>query len=67
MNKDKVRKINSAPKDGSEILLYNGAYWEIGYWAKRGESDLNRGAWLDRSSFEIHRPLIWCALPPIIS
>lgn len=55
-------KMNSAPKDGTEILLHNGEYWEIGSWVKREESDLNRGAWMDRSIFEI-KPIAWEYLP----
>lgn len=57
-----MNKINKAPKDGSEILLWVGQRWEIGSWYKRGESDLNYGAWLDRSMFEL-KPITWAALP----
>lgn len=49
--------IETAPKDGREILLTDGAYKRTGYWARR------TGAWSIDAAVSMAMPAHWISLP----
>lgn len=49
--------IETAPKDGTEILLSDGTYKRTGYWAKRRE------CWSVDTVVQLPMPTHWLALP----
>jgi hypothetical protein len=51
--------IESAPRDGTEVLFTDGHYKRTGYWARRIE------AWSIDSAVTLKMPTHWLALPPL--
>jgi hypothetical protein len=53
------RSIESAPTDGTEILLTDGYWKRTGYWASR------RGVWSVDTVVPLNPPTHWCQLRPL--
>lgn len=53
--------MESAPKDGTEILLTDGHYKRTGYWARRV------GVWSMDSAVSLEIPTHWMPLPVLPS
>ncbi len=68
---DNWKSIETAPKDGTKILLCSGTNWkeiEIGYWVVVGYNGV-KGKWTtgfhcaDEGDFDIFNPTHWMPLP----
>jgi hypothetical protein len=53
------RDISTAPKDGTDVLLTDGLYRRVGYWAKRIE------CWSIDAVGPLRAPTHWLPIPPL--
>jgi hypothetical protein len=53
------QSIDTAPKDGTEVLLAGRAWKRTGYWARRRE------CWSVDTAVSLDEPLYWLPLPPL--